>query len=343
MSEFLSCFGEHGGRAPYTSDTSVASQNTVTCHYQTKLGVVSINWCKSLTGQGLGITVDDRNCRYTCKIDLKAWLFWKKQASKSIDVEGKNVEVFWDLSSAKYTCGPEPHECFYVAVVCDQEVVLLIGDLKEMALKRIRSVFPPIQAALLSRKEHVFGKKFYSTKAQFGDCDKTHDITIECHATAEEREPRLCVKVDRQVVVQVKRLMWKFRGNQKIQVDGLPIEVFWDVHNWLFNSCDGYAVFMFQTCFSNEKPWMREMEAPAVSAGTAIPSPLSQAAAHCIKDSNSHRGHWFSTQDTASPDAVIKWPSTLITLKGKESIIQCSTGQQGGWGSSFLRYARKTE
>uniref|UniRef100_A0A2P2KP34 Uncharacterized protein n=1 Tax=Rhizophora mucronata TaxID=61149 RepID=A0A2P2KP34_RHIMU len=55
--------------------------------------------------------------------------------------------------------------------------------------------------------------------------------------------------------MQVKRLRWKFRGNHTILVDGLAVEVFWDVHNWLFGTCMGNAVFMFKTCRSVEKMW----------------------------------------------------------------------------------------
>jgi len=55
--------------------------------------------------------------------------------------------------------------------------------------------------------------------------------------------------------MQVKRLRWKFRGNDTILVDGLAIEVFWDVHNWLFGTSLGNAVFMFKTCLSTEKLW----------------------------------------------------------------------------------------
>uniref|UniRef100_A0A7N2LZH4 Reverse transcriptase n=1 Tax=Quercus lobata TaxID=97700 RepID=A0A7N2LZH4_QUELO len=42
------------------------------------------------------------------------------------------------------------------------------------------------------------------------------------------------------------RLKWKFRGNHTIVVDGLPVEVLWDVHY-------GQYSFMFQTCLSAEK------------------------------------------------------------------------------------------
>ena len=82
-----------------------------------------------------------------------------------------------------------------------------------------------------------------------------HNILIECDAKA--RDPLLSIWVDKHLVVHVKRLVWKFRGNQTILVDGLPIELFWDVHNWLFSpTSDDYAIFMFQTrSMSSSKSW----------------------------------------------------------------------------------------
>ncbi|KAM0071125.1 hypothetical protein Hdeb2414_s0001g00021261 [Helianthus debilis subsp. tardiflorus] len=58
----------------------------------------------------------------------------------------------------------------------------------------------------------------------------------------------LVVRLDGKIVMQVKHLVWKFRGNSRILVDGLPVEVYWDVHNWLFGSTTGSAVFMFRPC-----------------------------------------------------------------------------------------------
>ncbi|KAK8952971.1 hypothetical protein KSP40_PGU015923 [Platanthera guangdongensis] len=46
-------------------------------------------------------------------------------------------------------------------------------------------------------------------------------------------------------VMRILSVLWKFRGNQTIVVDGLPMEVFWDVHNWLFDASKGNIVFMF--------------------------------------------------------------------------------------------------
>lgn len=59
---------------------------------------------------------------------------------------------------------------------------------------------------------------------------------------------RLSFSVDGKKALQIKRLKWKFRGNERVEVDGVPVQISWDVYNWLFenDSDDGHAVFMFK-------------------------------------------------------------------------------------------------
>ncbi|KAI3853775.1 hypothetical protein MKX03_001216 [Papaver bracteatum] len=42
------------------------------------------------------------------------------------------------------------------------------------------------------------------------------------------------ISVDRIVVVHVTNLQWKFRENETVIVNKLPVQVFWGVHDWLF-------------------------------------------------------------------------------------------------------------
>ncbi|WVY96706.1 hypothetical protein V8G54_028857 [Vigna mungo] len=58
----------------------------------------------------------------------------------------------------------------------------------------------------------------------------------------------LRVKMDGQVCLVVKRLAWKFRGNEKIFIDGVEVEFYWDVLSWVVDSenGNGYGVFVFQ-------------------------------------------------------------------------------------------------
>lgn len=261
MRDFPSCFGESGVQVADSSPSSTtkASQNLVTCVYQCKLRgrscLITVTWTKNLMGQGLGVAIDDSTSQSLCKVDIKPWLFSKRKGYKHLEVYFTDkVVIYWDLSSAKFGPGPEPVEGFYLAVTFNQEMVLLLGDMKKEAYKKIDGAPPHSNAIFISRREHIFGKKFYGAKAQFCDKGQVHDVTIECD-TVELKDPCLVIRIDSKMVMQVKRLKWKFRGNQTILVDGLPVEVFWDVHNWLFGNAMGNAVFMFQTCLSAEKLW----------------------------------------------------------------------------------------
>ncbi|CAK9149201.1 unnamed protein product [Ilex paraguariensis] len=64
----------------------------------------------------------------------------------------------------------------------------------------------------------------------------------------------------------VKHLKWKFRGNARIEVDGVQIQVSWDVDNWLF---EGSCGFEFETK-KMKKGLLR-------SAGSSTSSSLSSA------------------------------------------------------------------
>ncbi|KAF7818746.1 uncharacterized protein G2W53_024201 [Senna tora] len=57
----------------------------------------------------------------------------------------------------------------------------------------------------------------------------------------------MCVCIDKKTIFEVKRLKWNFRGNQAIFVDGLLVDMMWDVHDWLFKPNNGCGVFMFRT------------------------------------------------------------------------------------------------
>ncbi|KAL4182489.1 hypothetical protein AMTRI_Chr11g93540 [Amborella trichopoda] len=267
MRDLVPCLSESAVQlSSPSSSSSPSSQNMVTCLYEAELSgeprLVTITWCKNLMGHGLSVNItDSSNPR---GLDTKpTWPMWKKRGMKNFRAGEAHVEVHWDLSSAKYGPSPEPIENYYVAMVSDHRLVLLLGDMNREAIDRSKaqldeprsgsdasgSFEPGFRPRLIWRKEHVFGKNLYSTRARFNESGKAHDIVIECFGEkGSNREPRLCVRIDKKMVVHVKRLLWKFRGNQTILVDGSPIDMLWDVHDWFFSpGPSGYAVFMFKT------------------------------------------------------------------------------------------------
>jgi hypothetical protein len=60
--------------------------------------------------------------------------------------------------------GPEPLEGFYLAVV-NQEMVLLLGDLKKEAYRRLTLKPVDSNAIFIAKREHIFGKKFYGASS----------------------------------------------------------------------------------------------------------------------------------------------------------------------------------
>ncbi|TYG47027.1 hypothetical protein E1A91_D11G296000v1 [Gossypium mustelinum] len=267
MRDFPSCFGENGVQVADSSSSSSNSsknaQNLVTCVYQCRIRgrpcLITVTWTKNLMGQGLSVGIDDSANQCLCKVDIKPWLFSKRKGSKSLEAYSCKIDVYWDLSSAKFGSGPEPFEGFYVGVVANKQMVLLLGDMSKEACKKTGATHIPCNASLVAKKEHVFGKRVFGTKAQFCDNGRIHDLIIECDAVC-MNDPCLIIRVDGKALMQVKRLRWKFRGNHTILVDGMAVEVYWDVHNWLFGtSLGGSAVFMFKTSIvAEEKLWFSQ-------------------------------------------------------------------------------------
>lgn len=272
MRDFPSCFGENGVQVAdcSTPAPTKTAQNLVTCVYQCRLPdrscLITITWTKNLMGQGLGVSIDDSTNQCLCKFDVKPWLFSKRKGCKTVEVDSRKVDIHWDLSTAKFGSGPEPLGEFYVALVCNHEMVLQIGDLKNEAYKKISNstALVPSNAVLIAKREHIFGSKFYGAKAQFRDKGQMHNVMIECDTSGLGRDSCLVIRVDGKPVMQVKRLQWKFRGNQTIVVDGFPVDVFWDVYNWLFGDSMGSAVFMFQV--------NQSVSDPAIMAWSCLPS-----------------------------------------------------------------------
>ncbi|KAG4906845.1 hypothetical protein AAZX31_20G054100 [Glycine max] len=232
---------------------SKSSQSTVTFIYQANVAGysrhVSVLWCKNLMNHTLNLKVDSTrgDFSYTCKIQVKPWYFWNKKGYKSFEVDGHQVEVYWDLRSARFVgSSPEPGSDYYLAMVSDEEVVLLLGDQKKKAYKRMKMRPSIVEALLLVKRESVFAKKSFATKARFDEKRKENDIVVES-STFGNKEPEMWISIDGIVLIHVKNLQWNFRGNQTVMVNKQPVQVFWDVHDWLFSvPGSGPGLFIFK-------------------------------------------------------------------------------------------------
>ncbi|XP_068665684.1 uncharacterized protein [Aristolochia californica] len=272
------CFSSAGQKT--VEDAAVATksgQSMVMSVYQTKIAgqcrSITVTWCKNLLVHGLSISVEGGLNQYACKVELKPWYFWRKQGCKRFLMDGTAVDVFWDLKAAKFGGDPEPVSDYYVAMVCDEEVVLLLGDLKKDAYRKTGARPSLIDAILVSKKEHIFGKKKFSTRAKFHERGKLHEISIECRnnggTSSELIDPEMAIRVDGHLAIHVKHLQWKFRGNESISINKVRIEVYWDVHDWLFSPGLRHALFIF-------KPISSALSSPLSSASSSMSTPSSQ-------------------------------------------------------------------
>ncbi|KAK8583924.1 hypothetical protein V6N13_109311 [Hibiscus sabdariffa] len=221
--------------------------------------LITVTWCKNLLLNGLSVSVSgpEGENQYTCKVELKPWYFWRKQGSKHFHIDGNEaVHVFWDLKTAKFNGETEPSSEYYVAVVYDEQVVLLVGDLKKDAYRKTGCRPALTDPILVSRKEHVFGRKKFCSRIKLDEKKgKFHAISIECkNKIGNGVEPEMEMRIDNQLVLHVKHLQWKFRGNESLQVNQARFEVYWDVHDWLFSPGLRHALFIFKPVSSSTSP-----------------------------------------------------------------------------------------
>ncbi|KAG8058418.1 hypothetical protein GUJ93_ZPchr0002g26540 [Zizania palustris] len=256
------------GRAPPPSSSATAQCFTVSV-YRAKINgaprLVTAVWNKNLINQSFTISIDRHNAAaagedgvgddgpLTHKVELKPWPFWSKKGLKTLDVDDDRLDIFWDLRSAKFSASsPEPAGGYYVALVSQEEVILVLGDGKKNAYKRTKSRPSLEDAVLVCRRESVFGRRSFAARARLdattadGKKDKDHEIVIETSLAA-ARDPEMTITVDGVVLVHVKSLQWKFRGNETVLVDQAPVQLLWDVHDWIFAGQPvSQAVFIFK-------------------------------------------------------------------------------------------------
>ncbi|KAK7311898.1 hypothetical protein RJT34_10358 [Clitoria ternatea] len=237
--------------------------NLTTYLYNTDIGLVSLTWSRSMMGRSLHVHLHHHPfdsppfpslSSPSFHLHIKPLIFWKKHGTKKLS---SNTHLFWNLSRAKFGSGPEPHSGFYVALVVDNEMTLLVGDSTKDAYSKSKAHEPKKVQFLVVKREHVFADKVYNTRARFGG--ETREIQIDC---GYKDHSKLSFSVDGNKVLQIKRLKWKFRGNERVEVDGVPVQISWDLYNWLFqkdSNGDGHAIFMFKFEEEEEKEGDRSL------------------------------------------------------------------------------------
>ncbi|XP_054813199.1 uncharacterized protein LOC129313816 [Prosopis cineraria] len=286
MRDVISCFRENAVNvSPYSSCSSFSNnacispslipsiQNSVSCVYKITLCtqkqlLITITWIKNHSNQGLSVNFnDDDPATAIFRLNTNSRFFRKKKGSKFLESGDSKIELFWDLSNAKYDSAPEPLDGYYLLILVDSEIALILGDTaEEIVTKKFIASTPMAKSSLISRREHCSGNTLYTTRTHFCETGGSHEIFIRCSGENEGlknvKGPVLTVCIDKKTVIKVKRLQWNFRGNQTIFIDGLLVDLLWDVHDWFFNSSSsssGCAVFMFRTRSAlDSRLWLEE-------------------------------------------------------------------------------------
>nr|ACN37008.1 unknown [Zea mays] len=231
------------------------------------------------SASGAGYLDDDAD-EETLAFRVRPWLLWRWRGSKRFRADDRIVDLAWDLSRARFpgSGSPEPSSGFFVAVIIDGEMVLAVGDLSDAAYRRTRARRPSgPRPVLLSRREHVSlrdagagrGRSHTTCVTVQG---KEREISVDLvarglgtdrvAASREKAKDRadvgMSVSVDGERVLHVRRLRWKFRGSERVDLGGgNGVQVSWDLHNWLFRPREpgpaeasthahAHAVFVFR-------------------------------------------------------------------------------------------------
>ncbi|KAJ3671343.1 hypothetical protein LUZ60_007422 [Juncus effusus] len=290
MKDFASCFSDQAvriadvscsGTASVSTGESISSQlhhhnhhsiQSLTSTYWSSLTtgqelLIRLSWSCSATGTVSSLSVGVDPIPHSDKPSSHVLRKTKGSCTFSISTKTEPntiVALFWDYSYAKYESGAEPFSQFYVIVVVNSEIALLLGDTCDEVIKKFEGSVKMSEFRLIGRKEQVLGQMVHTTKAKFREFGTEHEITVSCKMKGEEDENEevFSVSIDKKRVVQIRRLKWNFRGNQTIFVDGAPIDLMWDMHNWWYGkpvpvpSC---AVFLFRARSTLEsRLWLEE-------------------------------------------------------------------------------------
>lgn len=226
-----------------------ATTNNITSIYATNLGTVTLTWSRSSLGilllADLSLTpsADNNDNAITdhLRLFIRPYLKWKRKGSKHHQFTSATechrvVELSWDFSLATFR-GPEPTGEFFLSVSVDGETALVVGDRAEVSGKG---------AEMVSRRERVRfgglgGELLYDTKGRFGGEELEVSILIDVEGEG------MRFGVDGEVVLEVRRLCWKFRGVDEVGLkSGGRIIVAWDLHDWLFREGDALFVLRFE-------------------------------------------------------------------------------------------------
>ncbi|KAG8056760.1 hypothetical protein GUJ93_ZPchr0002g26315 [Zizania palustris] len=192
----------------------------------------------------------------TVAVRVRPWLLWRRRGSKRFQLQDRRIDLAWDLTRARFASpgSPEPSSGYFVAVAVNGEMALVAGDMAEEAYRKTRAQRPTgPDAVLISRREHVSmrdGGHGRGHKTCVNVRGKEREISVDLvsrgHGKDSDKDRErdradvgMSIYVDGERVLHIRRLRWKFRGTEKVDLGGGDaVLVSWDLHHWLFPTRD---------------------------------------------------------------------------------------------------------
>ncbi|KAK8363351.1 hypothetical protein V6Z12_A03G156800 [Gossypium hirsutum] len=231
------CFSlsDHQRLADEPTNVSRSGQSIFKFVYRTKLvsecRLITITWYKNLfgfsyiyishtwylTNVGSKFLFSSTNIHKRCSKNVcnrdwpKPWYFWRKQGSEYFIIDGTTVDVVWDFKAGNFNGETEPQSDYY-----------------KDAYRKTGCRPSLIEPMLVFRREHIFGNKKFTMRVKFNEKGAFHDI-YQWYAA----------------------LMGWIQGNESINVGKNGLQVFWDIHDWLFGSGPRHGLFIFNPILSS--------------------------------------------------------------------------------------------
>lgn len=356
------CFFSQNPNHHKSSSSSEMPQNLITCIYQTQFcnSYLTLTWSKSRHSHSLTIHAPDFfsitiSLHPNTTFPFNFFFFRARPGSKSVFLtdHGKKLKLFWDFTRAQFNPNSaEPESNFYISITSNSRVEFFVGDLFDDFTRRssLSSSGPGFgNNSLLSRREHVFGNNYYVSRAEV--MGSKHEFAVElCNSNSGGGV--LKVKIDGEMKLVVKRLAWKFRGNERIIIGGgVEVEFYWDVFNWVVkksnnNSVHGnYGVFVFQIGNNNNNnngvwPEMVGAEKKLMMRKSSFLSSSSAGAARGkIAPAMMMTSSVSSSSPTTTCSSVLQWAEESSDCGRSSCSSTRSSYGIGGGGFSLLLYA----
>ncbi|XP_039131124.1 uncharacterized protein LOC120267515 [Dioscorea cayenensis subsp. rotundata] len=235
MPDAFQCCFRPAGSSPAPTQ---AGPTVTTSVYETTMGLVALSWSRTLLGLSLRIDLRLHDSpAFTFRVRPR--LLWRRRGRRRLPLPGSSssISLSWDLSHSIFpsSSSPEPSH-FSLSLSLDSLPLLLLGD----------SSSPP---PLISRRERIVLSDAhpFKTTARFAGQDHEISISFDLHSGGErdsisetkekkkDREAGMRLWIDGGMALHVRRIKWKFRGSERVDLNGFRIRVSWDLHNWFFS------------------------------------------------------------------------------------------------------------